>query len=334
MNRIIGTLSLIFCTYLIEAQDLHFTQFNFSPLHVNPANAGLFAGSYRVGGIFRDQAFAISNPSAYKTIHFFVDVTLPWKVRKNDWVGLGINFVQDRSGEISWGGGGFIGQLAYHMAINPKTTLSLGGQYGSAQYNVKSPQKTQTESNLLGNSQQLNYGNAAKYTDISIGADLTTALGSAKHDLKLGFNAGRVNRPSVTNLSSGAGQKLGTLLTANVGLTYHLNQKLDLRNNIWLRNLQKANQTVPQCVASYLYNVEKKIRLNAGLGYRLGDALQFIFGADIDNLSIGIAFDQTLSSLRTIQSPTGFGAVELAAKYTGVITKKPDPKPKVFCPRF
>lgn len=334
MNRIIGTLSIVLCAYLLEAQDVHFTQFNFSPLNVNPANAGLFSGSYRVGGIFRDQAFAISNPSAYKTIHFFVDVTLPWKVRKNDWVGLGINFIQDRSGEISWGGGGFIGQLAYHMVLNPKTTISVGGQYGSAQYNVKSPQKAEAESNIRGNTQQLMFNNGAQYTDISIGADLTTALGAAKHNLQLGFAANRINRPSVTNLSSGSAQKLGTLLTANIGFTYHLNQKLDLRNNIWVRNLQKSNQAVPQCVASYLYNVEKKVRLNAGLGYRFGDALQFIFGVDIDNLAIGLAFDQTLSSLRTVQSPTGFGAVELAAKYTGVITKKPDPKPKVFCPRF
>ncbi|NOT35820.1 MAG: PorP/SprF family type IX secretion system membrane protein [Saprospiraceae bacterium] len=334
MNRIIATLGFIIASYVVEAQDLHFTQYAFSPLHVNPANAGLFKGSYRVGGIFRDQAFAISSAGAYKTLNFYIDVTLPWKVRKNDWVGLGINVIQDRSGDIGWGAGGFIGQLAYHLSINPKTTLSLGAQYGSSSFNVKSPQKANTESLIRGIQGAVAFNNGAKYTDITIGTDLSTAIGSAKHDLSVGVNAARINQPTATNLSTGAGQKLGTLITGYAGLNYHLNQKLDLRNHIWVRSLKSFNEIIPQCVVSYLANVEKKIRLNAGLGYRFGDAVQLMFGADIDNLAFQIGIDQTLSGLRDAQSPTGFGAVEFAAKYTGIIVKKPDPKPKVFCPRF
>lgn len=334
MNRIFGILSLVLLAYVVEAQDLHFTQYAFSPLHVNPANAGLFKGSYRVGGIFRDQGFSISSPGAYKTLNFFLDVTLPWKIRKNDWIGFGINVLQDRSGEIGWGSGGFIGQAAYHLSVNPRTTISLGAQYGNANFNVKSPQKATSETLIKGIPGNIAFNSGAKYTDITIGADLSTALGSAKHELSLGINAARINQPAVTNLSTGAGIKLGMLLTGSVGLNYHLNQKLDLRNNIWFRNLKKSNELIPQCVVSYLANVEKKIRLNAGLGYRIGDAMQLMFGCDIDNIAFQIAIDQTLSGLRDAQSPSGFGAVEFAAKYTGVITKKPDPKPKVFCPRF
>ncbi|MCC6817083.1 MAG: PorP/SprF family type IX secretion system membrane protein [Saprospiraceae bacterium] len=335
MNRIFGTLILLFLYTVIDAQDVHFNQYNFASLHVNPANAGLFSGSYRIGGVFRDQAFAISSPDAYKTINFYLDATLPWKIRKNDWVGIGINFVEDRSGEISFGGGGFIGQAAYHLSINPKTTISIGGQYGSSNYNVKRGDKAITESQITTpGSQPLSFNNGAKFKDITIGADLTTALGAAKHNLNIGFAVARINNPSVTNLNSGSAQKLGSLLTGNIGLIYHLNQKLDLRNNIWFRNLKSSKEIIPQCVASYLFNIEKKIRLNAGLGYRTGDALQFMFGADVNNLSFQLAIDQSLSSIKAAQSPSGLGAVEIGARYIGVITKKPNPKPKVFCPRF
>lgn len=336
MKRILFTFCLILTVLALNAQDIHFSQYNFSPLHVNPANSGLFKGSYRIGGIFRDQAFAVSTAGAYKTINFYIDATFPWKIRKNDWVGFGINFLQDRSGDIGWGSGGFIAQAAYHLSVNSRSTISLGAQYGAVNYNIKDPNKANFESTIRGVPGMPNstLQSSAKYTDVSIGLNLLTSLGAAKHDFEIGLNAGRINQPSVTQLTTGGSQKLGTLLTANAGLTYHLNPKLDLRNNIWLRNLKSANEFIPQCVASYLFNVEKKIRLNAGLGYRIGDAMQLMFGADIKNLSLQLAIDQTLSGLNDVQSPTGLGGIEFGIKYIGTVTKKPSPKPKVFCPRF
>ncbi|MEP7196450.1 MAG: PorP/SprF family type IX secretion system membrane protein [Saprospiraceae bacterium] len=336
MKRFIFSFCLIFTVLASYAQDVHFTQYSFSPLHVNPANAGLFKGSYRIGGIFRDQAFSISSSGAYKTINFYIDATFPWKIRGNDWVGFGINFIQDRSGEISWGSGGFIAQAAYHLSMNTRTTISLGGQYGNVSYNIKNANKALFESTLIGipGNPSISLQSSAKYTDITVGANLLSSIGTAKHSFEIGLNAARINQPTLTQLSTGGGQKLATLLTANLGLVYHLNQKLDLRNNIWLRNLKSNSEFIPQSVASYLFNVEKGIRLNAGLGYRIGDALQVMLGADIKNLSLQLAIDQTLSSLKEVQSPSGLGGLELAVKYTGSVVKKPNPKPKVFCPRF
>lgn len=319
----------------ISAQDLHFTQFSFSPLHVNPAQCGKFNGSYRVGGIFRDQAFAIASSSAYKTINFYLDATFPWRIRKNDWMGFGLNFLQDRSGDINWGSGGFIAQIAYHLYLNPRSSLSLGGQYGFVNYNIQNPEKAVFQSSFTGGSS--NPGilqNKAKYKDISIGINYLSSLGAARHILEIGLNAARINRPNVTQLTTGGSNELNTLFTANAGLTYHLNQKVDLRNYLWLRNLKSNTEIIPQCIVSYLFNAEKGIRLNGGLGYRVGDALQIMLGADINNLGFQIALDQTLSSLSSVQSPNGLGAVEFGVKYIGVVTKKPNPKPKVFCPRF
>ncbi|MEO6190448.1 MAG: PorP/SprF family type IX secretion system membrane protein [Saprospiraceae bacterium] len=336
MKHILIAFCLILGLNYSFGQDVHFTQYSFSPLHVNPANSGLFKGSYRLGALVRDQAFAISSSAAYKTINFYIDATMPWKVRKNDWIGFGINFVQDRSGDIGWGSGGFIAQVAYHLIANSRNTISLGAQYGSVNYNIQHPENSKFESTQRGipGNPSASLQKSAKYTDFSIGMNLLSSIGSAKHGIELGLNASRLNQPTLTEVSTGGGQKLATLFTANVGLNYHLNPKVDLRNNLWLRNLKSNTEIIPQCVASYLFNVEKALRLNAGLGYRFGDALQFMFGADIKNLSFQLAIDQTLSSLRTAQSPAGFGAVELGVKYIGIVSKKPNPKPKVFCPRF
>ena len=78
-------------------------------------------------------------------------------------------------------------------------------------------------------------------------------------------------------------------MTGSVALQYHLNEKTDLVPMFWFRNLKKVSETVPQCMISYLFNVEKKVRLNAGLGYRIDDALQIMAGMDYGNIKAQVA---------------------------------------------
>jgi len=323
----------------IIAQDIHFTQFEFSPLHVNPANVGGFNGSYRIGGIFRDQAASITGlGSEFRTLNFYIDATFPWGFRKKDWVGFGMNFLQDRSGAIGLGTGGFIAQASYHLALAKGSDISLGAQYGGVNMNIKNKDKAIFESGINnpgGGSADLGkLQDKANYTDISIGLAYNTSISAKKHGLKIGFNAGRVNNPTVNLSSGGSGNKLGTLLTAQAGMDYHLNEKVDVRPMLWIRNLKTFTTVVPQCMVSYLFNVEKGIRLNGGLGYRIGDAAQVMLGMDIKKIRFQVGYDQTLSSLSSSQSPGGFGAIEFGIMYVGTVTKKPNPKPKVFCPRF
>ena len=43
--------SLIFCFGTLQAQDIHYSLFNMSPLSLNPAQTGAFHGTFRIGGI-------------------------------------------------------------------------------------------------------------------------------------------------------------------------------------------------------------------------------------------------------------------------------------------
>jgi len=335
---IFGSVLLSVLAMGLKAQDIHFTQFSFSPLHVNPAQTGGFNGTYRIGGIFRDQAAAVTGiGSEFRTIHFFIDANLTKGFRKQDWVGFGMNFLQDRSGVISLGSGGFIAQAAYHLGVNKNSDFSIGAQYGSVSMNIKDKDKAIFESSISGGGQSqdlMKLQDRASFTDISVGVAYTTRLTNKKHKLVMGVNMARVNNPKVSLSSGGIGNRIGSMLSAHASLDYHLNDKLDLIPMIWIRNLKSNTQIAPQCMLSYLFNPQKEIRLNGGLGYRLGDALEIMAGMDIRNIKFQIGFDLTLSGQSAAQSPSGFGAVEFAAIYTGNITKKPNPKPKVFCPRF
>ncbi|HQQ95111.1 MAG TPA: type IX secretion system membrane protein PorP/SprF, partial [Bacteroidia bacterium] len=58
-------LVLIFYGTLYKAQDVHFSQYYFSPLSLNPANTGNYDGNYRFFGNYRSQWREISE--AYDT---------------------------------------------------------------------------------------------------------------------------------------------------------------------------------------------------------------------------------------------------------------------------
>jgi type IX secretion system PorP/SprF family membrane protein len=336
---IIETLIVILCISGLCAQDIHFTQFEFSPIHVNPANTGGFNGSYRIGGIYRDQARSISN--AYTTPHFYMDATFPWGLRKKDWVGFGLNFLQDKSGVIGLGRSGFIATAAYHLALGKSNSsdLALGVQFGGNSFKINSDKAKFTE-NFGQNPTNVDNGSIqvkGNFQDVTIGLAYGRKISTLGHLLKIGFSSAHINRPAyklISGTGASSNNKLDMLFTGNASLQYHLNEKIDLTPMLWMRNLSKSNETSLQCMMGYLYNAEKQIKLNVGLGYRLSDAGQIMLGVDWGKIRAQIAYDQTLSQLSSAQSPNGFGAFEIGLAYIGTVIKKPNPKPKVFCPRF
>ncbi|MBK8954689.1 MAG: PorP/SprF family type IX secretion system membrane protein [Saprospiraceae bacterium] len=326
------------CLGNLHAQDLHFTQFEFTPALINPGQTGNFNGTYRISGIYRDQSVSPSGFTAdFKTPYITIDVNFGFAFRKKDWTSLGISFFDDRSGDINIGKGGFLASGAYHFAM-AGGDLALGAQFGSISFETKNPEKAifydqlQSGSSSSQDLQKLQQGKGS-FKDLSAGLALSVPVSVKKHGLKVGFALNHLNKPTVSVLGSG-GDKLGMLLNVHSSLQYHLNEKIDVIPTVYFRSLEKNKETIGQCMLSYLYDVEKKVRLNAGLGYRFGDALQIMAGMEYGKIKAQIGYDQTLGDLKDAKDPAGFGALEIGISYTGAIVKKPNPKPKVFCPRF
>ncbi|MBK9106997.1 MAG: PorP/SprF family type IX secretion system membrane protein [Saprospiraceae bacterium] len=332
-------ISLGLCiAFKANAQDLHFTQFEFTPVLMNPGQTGNFNGTYRISGLYRDQSVSPSGFTAdFKTPYITIDVNFGFAFRKKDWTSLGVSLFDDRSGDINIGKGGFLASGAYHFALGGGD-LALGAQFGSISFSTKNPEKAifydqlQTGSGSSQDLQKLQQGKGS-YNDLSAGLVLTTPLSVKKHSLKMGFALNHLNKPTVSVLGSG-GDKLGMLLNVHGSLQYHYNEKIDFIPTVYFRSLEKNKETIGQCMVSYLFNVEKKVRLNAGLGYRFGDAIQIMAGMDYGKIKAQIGYDQTIGDLKDAKDPAGFGALEIGISYTGAIIKKPNPKPKVFCPRF
>ena len=89
-------LILLFCFFILntDAQGVHFSQFNTTPIHINPAHSGNFNGCYRVHASYRNQWNSVSSPFVTYMISFDEPV-LTRKFTDNRY-GIGVLLINDQ----------------------------------------------------------------------------------------------------------------------------------------------------------------------------------------------------------------------------------------------
>src|SRR5258705_7917997 len=86
---------------ILNAQDLHFSQWFNSPLVTNPANTGFIPDAdYRLGANYRNQWSSVMSVP-YKTISAFADAQVFRDRLENGWLGLGGMILNDKAGSGS-----------------------------------------------------------------------------------------------------------------------------------------------------------------------------------------------------------------------------------------
>ncbi len=332
-----------FFTTQLNAQDLHFTQFQFAPLTINPALAGSYSGSYRVGGIYRDQYSSVAT-SGFKTLSFMADAPIIRGFRKNDWIGVGVGVdAFDRAGATGYKRSYYRITGAYHFSLDKNQTsiFTVGLQMNQSSVSVNQLANDFSRPGISGiqdvDIQDFNIsasdGNVgAGYTDYVLGL-LYNSRGK-ESDLKIGLSAARIIGPEL-RLGGGQGvgvENLDLRITAFSTYTMQMNDKTSFSPSVLIQRQSSAMELVAQGSLGYLINPAKGMKLNAGLGMRVGDALQFMVGMDIKDLRVGVAYDMNISGLTAASNTVG--GFELGVAYYGKIYRKPKIKPVVVCPRL
>ena len=349
MKKTLIIIGLFMFAIGIHAQDEHFTLYNMTPLIVNPAKTGAFYGSYRVGAIIRDQAPTFNN--TYVTPMAYVDAPIIKGFRAWDWIGVGLNFYQDRSGTLKLTKTSTTGSLSYHFALNgkapnlkkrrkgkkPTQYLTLGLQAGSVGLNIKDLAITEGvfEDELLGGGQtsadRQRLANA-KVNNTDFGAGLMyTAILSKSTRLNAGVAMFHILKDKRTFIS-GQNVLFAPRYTVHGEVEHHFSDLLYIKPNFKFDQRLKSQEFDIQGIVGVQFNKEKNIDLEMGLGYRLGNALEFLAGMKYGAFRAGVGFDLTLSSLAEIDNRAG--AIDFALSYIGIIHKKPKPKPVMLCPRL
>lgn len=324
----------------VDAQDIHFTLFDMTPLNFNPAETGKFHGTYRIHGIFRDQyALVIGDFNEYKTPSLSADLPVIQGFREQDWVGVGLTLYNDVAGSLKMTRGAVTLSAAYHLGLGKRSnsTLSLGYQTGSVRLNLKDQAQAVFEDNIDGgpSADEDILAMDAKWVEHGGGLHFRSTINDTD-ELNLGVSVSHIGEPHATLLEGGTTTggvvRIDMRYLATASYRTVVTDRLALRPVLLYQQMGKASEFQLQARGEYLLNADKGMVLHAGAGMRFGDALQFMVGMDIEDLRVMLAYDVVTSSLLTAAG--GFGGIELAVRYIGKIYKRPEPDPAVFCPRF
>lgn len=346
----------------LSAQDIHFTQFDMAPLSMlNPGYIGKFQGTVRLGGIYRGQWASVLGGvgNQYSTPSLYVDAPIFRGFRKRDWIGLGIAFTNDKAGTGNLRRTTSLIGGAYHFALDKKgiTTISASVQWGGTNSRADWD-NFQFEDGLLKNpSQPYKPGNSADYSanqtnqkvqnkDLNAGLVLSTKLNKMM-GMTLGFAMYHISKPDASLLgkgtpdpnnpnppSGGGGNyEIARRSIAHGQFPIQINDRTTITPQFMYQTMSGHDEIQVQGMAGYLFNPEKDITLNFGIGYRLRDAVSPIVGAKVKNLRVGVAYDFRIApELNTYSNYRG--GFELAAYYIVKIYKPAVVKPKVLCPRY
>ena len=294
------------------AQDIHFSQVQKAPLHLNSAQTGIFEGNIRLTGLYRNQWYKIDHP--FTTMQLSVDAPSRFMGRQ---IGIGGIFIHDQATDNYLNTDKFLFSLSHSffyqnhqfiVGLQPGVTLktydrnriTFGSQF-DPNSNTFDPDSPSSEEGL---SDELQYFdlNAALYWRAKINNKLPSAGISLQHinqPVESFYNNSDNNRVAITyNLHGSIVVPIGEQSDIEPLLYYSTNLSVSelllggtygYRPTFWQPGVQKLS----------VYSV---LRLNP---FSNTDA--FVIGGSVKvlNFDIGISYDFNVSELRKASSYQG-----------------------------
>jgi len=265
----------------------------------------------------------------------YADMSFAAGLKPHHWIGAGINVFADKTGDLDFQTNGAHLSLAYHFAIDPdyKTVVTIGLQYGITQRNINSDNYNSAET-LRGNTDpDINLLDNFNPTigDLNIGVALKRWT-SKKAYLDVGVSMYHLMQSTYAFTGSTIENPVATRL--NVYGEYHLQSSklLALKPRLVYSRITNFQNLFGQFNLEYRLNKKSTTILKGGIGYRAGDAFQFLAGIIYKGWDVGLAYDLTVSSAANYTNK--FGGIEIGIKKIFFSKKLPKIKPIILCPKL
>jgi len=308
----------------INAQDIHFTQYNLSPLNLNPAQTGFFDGDYRFTLNNRTQWKAVTVP--YRTMSVSADMPFKKNAFKQHMFGAGLLIYRDKAGDSEYGTIQANASLAWIKSINKKSNhfVSVALQPGIAQRTINYT-KLMFDSQYDGNQYNQSASNNESFAkDNFVFLDLNMgAYWFYRYTKQIQFEGGmalsHLNTPK-QSLFDDNNIRLDRKLVIHGSSTITINEKFDLLPSILFMCQGKYREFD---IGSHLRYVKDASLLNYtafsfGLWTRTKDAAIITATIDYHQFSFGISYDINSSNLKPASNARG--GPEFAIKY--ILRKK------------
>jgi type IX secretion system PorP/SprF family membrane protein len=329
-TRYILAISVILNAMFSIAQDIHFTQFEYSPMNLNPALVG--ANSPMQGIVnYRNQWSRIGEP--YQTIAASFDARFNEnKRRKKGIIAGGISLFNDQAGTMNVTTNSVSLNLAYHLILNRESTLGLGLQGVFAQRSIStSGGEWASQYDGLGYNPLMSTGEdfnhpSFSYMDVGAGLLYTYKMKggymtqNTQRRVNFGFSAFHLNRPNYSFLNNENEQlamRFSGFINADFGIK---NTRGILQPGIYYHRQGGHQEIMIGTNYGYIIHTGSKatgftrpITAYLGFFYRFQDAAVARFMFEYDLFSLGFAYDINLSSLTPVTKTVG--GFELFLRY-------------------
>ncbi len=326
---------LILASCVLHAQDIHFSQFWMQPLYLNPGNAGMFNGDYRVGGMYRNQWRTV--PVPYSTISFMGDARFNRVLSQQSAMGVGAIFNNDISGDSHYSINQFYVPVSHIQNFKSDTNLcvSFGIMPGISNIAFRTNKLT-FDNQFDGDVYNPALASGENFPMLSrtyfdVGAGLT-----AQYKFKTtgyitgGTSFSHFNRPGVSFFKNND-VKLYAKSTSFIGVKYPFNQKIAVHGDLMYQTQGPFHETILAARGSYLLDPKDNIVLYGGFSTRVKDAFTILLGMDYKDYKFGFAYDINYSKFTPATNKRG--AFEIGLIY--IFRKNPVFTPKKrSCPIY
>ena len=310
MRRFLYYVILLISFAQLKAQDLHYTQYDFAPLYLNPAQTGLFNGDYRVVANMRDQWFSVPVPY-FSTSTSFDARLLPARMGNNVLSAGGL-FHYDRAGDSRLSLSNILLNVSYHQQIAKGWFLGAGINAGFGQRRFRRDKMTfddQFNGDVFDpNIVSADFSNLNRpvlsYMEIGGGLNLRYQK-SSRTWLNSGLAFVHLNSPKQSFLGQDIRLKIRTTLSANASVQIH--SKWDLVPTILFQNQGTYREFMFGLLSRYHINQNpgRETALFFGIHNRFSDAIAPVIGVNYQTWQFGFSYDINISKFNAATDANG-----------------------------
>jgi type IX secretion system PorP/SprF family membrane protein len=299
----------------LDAQEIHFSQFNNNQLLINPAYAGHFDGNVRLGASYRSQGASISIP--YTTYSGWGDVHVEPKWLNNSSIGLGLCVYNDNAGEgsLQTTSGYFSASLTKGFNRDNSIRATLGFSVGFINRSVdisKLVFDNQWNGTIFdpGIASGEPSGNSLFVPDINVGTIFCWDINDKLHT-NVGAAMHHVNRPNLSFYD--AENKLDYKFIINGMVKARINDMIQLNPGIYFSNQVDVNEVI---IGSNLLFIKEDFRFLTGLWYRLERDIIPHLGLIYHDFILEFSYDINISKLHIASNYRGGIEISLVKTFS------------------